>query len=747
MGQQRDKRKQGKEADGGSKRKKSKQNAEVAVASSASHEETKDSSEPNDEPNVGPELLPLRSEAQAVSALAMVPTNHPLAKQPSMTNANDLTNDEMLAHMHSIISKDPSQWCRDLPVVRIKAKYLKYEIPKAKGNAEWPKLFNKDKVELPAFKDFLVNACDKKTKNVKVILTCVGRVLGALESEGKDAAQMRAEVVEARTMVALYVANEITKFLQMALFSPRYSWTLKTIDDLCMYCDFHIRQITKNEMACEPGPWRQYINVLNEIKMDLKRGVRKRCAEERERRSRLKFHRDNDAIKNLPAVKDMQKCLKDGYIRMRILSNEFADKPSLTAGAQMEANSIIAAGIYLDTFGGRSMEWEIALYDHVKDMMDKGNDFIVCSEHKTSMTYGDLAKYISPGLHACFRCYMDLPRPNDCDTFLVPVDKRTPIVSIRKALSSFCARNWPADKTKLRVNIMRKFFHKTLMKMTESQEKLKDVMMIVDAHSKAQQTKTYCMRDPEDDVRLARHLVDEVLGATVAWPSDKEVENYASGNVELVDESAQIDLASALEEIISAAEKNIEDEDDDEDDEDLELEWWESGDIFGVRNSRHQLAPLCASVDGDASAIHALCDQNISEVAKGSKDVGAAGENKLALEEDEEKFPDEKKKNHNKNKTKGKVHDEYTEKKLDTDPKRLTVSDAAHAFMRKLVQKWQAENGKEEFERPLRDEWYHDARVKAIQAGHITKSHCKDVVKSYIHGKYPKKAHASNDVD
>ena len=739
MGQQRDKRKLGKEAGGGSKRKKSKPNTEAAVASSASHKETKDSSEPTDEPNVGPELLPVRSEAQAVSALAMVPANHPLAKQPSLTNANDLTSGEMLAHMHSIISKDPSQWCRDLPVVRIKAKYLKYEIPKAEGNAEWPKLFNKDKVELPAFKDYLVDACSKKTKNAKVILTCVGRVLGALESEGKDAAQMRAEVVEARTMVALYVTKEITKFLQMDLFSPRYSWTLKTIDDLCMYCDFHIRQITKKEMACEPGPWRQYINVLNEIKMDLKRGVRKRCTEERDRRSRLKFHRDNDAIKNLPAVKDMQKCLKDGYIRMRILSKEFADKPSLTAGAQMEANSIIAAGIYLDTFGGRSMEWEIALYAHVKDMMDKGNDFIVCSEHKTSKTYGDLAKYVSPGLQACFRCYMDLPRPTDCDTFLVPVDKRTPIVSIRKALPSFCARNWPADKTKLRVNIMRKFFHKTLMKMTESQEKLKDVMMIVDAHSKAQQTKTYCMRDPEDDVRLAKHLVDEVLGATVAWPSDEDVEDYESGK-------AQIDLASELEKIMSAAEKKHEednededeDEAEDEDDEELELDWWESGYIFGVRNFRHELAPLCASVDEDAPAIHALCDQNVPEVAKGSKEVGVA----------EEKAPKDKKKRFaNISEEKQKVYDEYTEEKLDTSRKRIPVSLAAHAFMRELVQKWQAENGKGEFEIPHLNEWYYDARVEAIKAGHISKHHCEDVVRSYVWKFYRKKAQASKNVD
>ena len=71
-------------------------------------------------------------------------------------------------------------------------------------------------------------------------------------------------------------------------------------------------------------------------------------------------------------------------------------QPALTLKAHVEANAIIAAGIYLDTFGGRKMEWENALYSHVKTRMDNGNDFIVCSEHKTAKTYGDLAKYVSP---------------------------------------------------------------------------------------------------------------------------------------------------------------------------------------------------------------------------------------------------------------------------------------------------------------------------------------------------------------
>jgi hypothetical protein len=245
------------------------------------------------------------------------------------------------------------------------------------------------------------------------------------------------------------------------------------------------------------------------------------------------------------------------------------------------------------------------------------------------------------------------------------------------------------------------------------------------------------MRDPEDDVRLAKHLVDEVLGATVAWPSDKEVEDYVSGK-------AQIDLASELEKIMSCAEEKHEeyngdeneDEAEDEDDEELELDWWESGYFFGVRNFSHELAPLCASVDEDAPAIHALCDQNISEVAKGSKEVGVA----------EEKAPkDKKKKFANISEEKQKMYDEYTEEKLDRE--RIPVSLAAKAFMRELVQKWQAENGTGEFKTPYLNEWYYDARVEAIKAGHVSKRHCEDVVRSYVWKFYHKKAQASKNAD
>ena len=49
--------------------------------------------------------------------------------------------------------------------------------------------------------------------------------------------------------------------------------------------------------------------------------------------------------------------------------------------------------------------------------------------------------------------------------------------SIPGALKRFCRRYWPSDRTPLQVNLQRKHFHNTLMKMTETEEKFKEVFI------------------------------------------------------------------------------------------------------------------------------------------------------------------------------------------------------------------------------------------------------------------------------
>jgi len=53
---------------------------------------------------------------------------------------------------------------------------------------------------------------------------------------------------------------------------------------------------------------------------------------------------------------------------------------------------------------------------------------------------------------------------------------------------------------------MRKLVHTTLMKLTENEDKLYQLMQTLDAHSAAVARKHYVLKDPEDDVVLAKAL-------------------------------------------------------------------------------------------------------------------------------------------------------------------------------------------------------------------------------------------------
>ena len=55
-----------------------------------------------------------------------------------------------------------------------------------------------------------------------------------------------------------------------------------------------------------------------------------------------------------------------------------------------------------------------------KNTLDQ--DFVVCSDYKTSRIYGDLGKWLAPGTQKALVCYLSLPRREGVNTLLVPQD-------------------------------------------------------------------------------------------------------------------------------------------------------------------------------------------------------------------------------------------------------------------------------------------------------------------------------------
>ena len=201
--------------------------------------------------------------------------------------------------------------------------------------------------------------------------------------------------------------------------------------------------------------------------------------------------------------------------------NGSSSKADATLSNSGLANAAMAGGIAFDTFSGRKMEWEILDHSYVDGVLAANGDHLVCSAHKTSKTYGSIAKLLTPGLFEAFQCYNRLHRPADCTRFLVPAVEGAENVALPSALRGFC-KAFFADDVEARptFNIMRKMFHRELHTMSKDTEKLKELMVVLDAHSKRVQDTHYILRDASDDVKLAKALVKAVLGKTVQWPSD-----------------------------------------------------------------------------------------------------------------------------------------------------------------------------------------------------------------------------------
>lgn len=420
----------------------------------------------------------------------------------------------------------------------------------------------------------------------------------------------------------------------------------------------------------------------------------------------------------------------------------------------------MAASIWLNTFGGRKKEWEIMTYAHCKGQLDANLNHVICSNHKTAPTYGDLAKLLTPGVFKSFQCYSDdLPRPADCETFLVPATPNAPKVCLSSCLRTFCRKNVPRNKAMPKVNLMRKLFHKQLMKLTETREGLKSVMKIIDAHSESVQEKHYCLREPEEDVKLAQHLVDAVLGATVPWPSEAEVDAF--------EQEQGDELAKILEGIIDEHNEGNNEEEDGDDEE--EMLSWKNGFAFGVIVPGMDLAPLGDEVAGGSAL--PLRDVDVSDPlqALGSyrqvpgsssgikRDPGAPAEGpdnqkKVKLEKTEQ--PKNVKKEHCSpaDDVGLSKHEYYAKFAYVKSPgnKRTSVDPGVHDIVINELLKWQQENNQDPRSKP-NGEWCWDLRCELIKRDILTRYHCWDVCRNpitkYIKEQTAKLAKANEDVD
>ena len=286
------------------------------------------------------------------------------------------------------------------------------------------------------------------------------------------------------------------------------------------------------------------------------------------------------------------------------IQKEYLGKDVLPRGVQGLANAAIVGVIYCNGFAGRCGEWCRLKLAHFRAQMKKDRGYVVCQEHKTSHIYGDLAKWLATGTRYAMSTYADLPRRDDCDTFLQPTFEGVRAVDVHYALRRFGEKFLPDCPQKPTVNLMRKWYHTKLMTMSKTEAQLYKLMERIDAHTPGVAAKHYVLKNPEHDAKLAKILVHEVLGEPVPWP--KEMEDIPLSK-----------LKDKIKVMPSSVSPNEESEVPDEPSEEEELQWFDLAHVWGLRNP---LVPLPAApteqvaTDDEVTPLDALAEFEASPV-------------------------------------------------------------------------------------------------------------------------------------
>jgi hypothetical protein len=512
----------------------------------------------------------------------------------------------MLKQIESVMQTfagSKTAWKDTLPAVRLKEVFVSCQPPDAKGDgvrrATWPKELTTMKLQVPQFLDYLKRDKSLKHETTGAHVRGMSRIFDMIESD-YDGTGFKATCVDAASDVKL-VCSILTHKLYIDIFEMpimdfKYGWAGEILESLITFCRWHIHDMAGKIVEGELGHWQEFTAALNRLLTHLEGGYRKRSAAIKDRNVLAKQQEDLSRIRKLPTVQQLKEGVANGFTILKLISRTYAGHSGrLPARVQGLANCCLIGSVWLNMFGGRKMEWETLSLKQVQHIFQDDIDYIVVMNHKTAATYGSLAKWLPPGVRDAFACYMRLPRPDDVTTFFVPAHAGTSKVDVPCSLHGFAARFLPAEASRPTVNLMRKYFHKSLMNLTQDHDSLKKVMTVLDGHSGKTIDKHYSLREPTDDVALAKLLVANVLGDTVAWPASDAIEQGPAYLNEVLDKYADLDLNVVCTSLVTFADCS------DDDDEDDTFEHWQFGDIFGIKPS-----------------LPVICDDGLSPLSSGA---------------------------------------------------------------------------------------------------------------------------------
>lgn len=437
------------------------------------------------------------SQAQGVVATSTASAH----TEPEALVVQHLQNmGKQLESLQARVLADPKAWMKTVPHLAIKAKFVAHPGPPAKGEglctkALWPKEFKKDFVQLHEFWEHLGDVMNKKKTNLEEPYRCVGRAMAMLEETPGPQPPDMPGTGDLRFLVGMWLSRAHEQLMGLSLMSPKYTWAMSTMEGLVLYCQYHLKAMTVKKLHGEEGFWGEYSEALTLMVAELQGGHWKRCHDQLLLNHNRKMREDLAKLKKFPPLEERRAAVLKSFLTIKCVARRWAGQPSMPRRLWGLLNANAVGSLYNCTHGGRKLEWELALRTRVAQMVLDQVHWLVCEQHKGWKTYGDLAKWVPQCLLEMFACYDTCPRPEGVTTFFVPAVAGAPRVSFTSALRAWSKRHLDKKHTWPTVNDYRKYSHKVLMKLTESEEKLKEVMVVVDAHGKWTQDKHYILKE------------------------------------------------------------------------------------------------------------------------------------------------------------------------------------------------------------------------------------------------------------
>lgn len=475
-----------------------------------------------------------------------------------------------ISSIHEIVQRQDAstKWADKLPKVSVKPDMLNITAPLRKGEGGTLRAaYPIDKAKLPEvdeFLDYLRHSLNKAEAQSQALYLGLRRFLHFWQfDEAGDHSDVT--MTSPEVLVAMFKFKQVKALCGSPLFDAKHCWTKVMIQGAIHYVQFHKQELSRYVLHNSGSHYVHYFSSLDALIHELKAGHFRRCMQLYHESMQAKMEEDREALQNMPSVEVLQRAVHEAYMVLQWVTQTHTG--AVTAPLRRLVNACMAGGIAFDTFAGRKGEWESLLWDYVqKEVLQNGHAYVICKKHKTSKTYGELCKRLTPGLHKAFQSYSLIERPEGCTTFLVPVHERTEKVSLPHALKCFCKLFLPEGSFHPWYNLVRKWFHNTLMQLTKDEKKLKEFMVKMDAHSVSIQDKHYIIRSPKDDVALADQLIQHVLTQPVPWPSWGEVQSFVDakgGNVHGYIPDTDVEDTQELHG-------------------EAEMEFWEFGEMFGV---------------------------------------------------------------------------------------------------------------------------------------------------------------------